>query len=437
MYRKTTLENGIRVLTEKLPGTRSVALGVLVDAGPRDEGPGQDGLAHLTEHLMFQGTGRRDAVQIARDMDVSGGQVGAFTTRDYTCYHATVLDDYLTYALDLFGDLLLNSTFPDEHLRREKQAILSEIAAGWDSPAERANNLLKAAVWPGHALGRPVAGTPETVSRLTREEVIYFVHENYLPGRLILAAAGSVEHDDFVAQVRDAFWRLLGGSRLGVPSQPVRHGALRVESRPLSQVYFCLGLPAFAYVHADRYVLHALNSLLGGGISSRLFRRVREERGLAYHIGSEYHAYRDDGLLVIEGSTTPECLLPVLALTLGEVGRLVTGEEPAGEEELWKVKMQIRGQHLIGGESTHTRMSRLLTQEFYFGHALPADEVLAAVEAVDAAALGRLADDLFRDALGSPALAIVGPDASEHYDLGSLEDLVAHTSSACGAASET
>jgi predicted Zn-dependent peptidase len=210
VYQQTTLENGIRVVTESMPEARSLSIGILIDAGPRDESPGQGGLAHLTEHALFQGTSSRDARQIARLMDLAGGQVGAFTTRDYTCFHATVLDDYRTYALDLFGDVLLNSTFPAEALERETQSILSEISAAWDAPFERAGQLLKALAWPNHPLGRPVAGWADTVAALTREDVIYFVHQNYLPNRLIIAAAGHVEHLDFVAQVRVAFWRLLG-----------------------------------------------------------------------------------------------------------------------------------------------------------------------------------------------------------------------------------
>jgi len=423
MYAKTTLANGIRVVTDTMPAVRSVSIGVLVDASPRDEAPEQSGLAHLIEHAMFQGTSSRDAMQIARLMDVAGGQMGAFTSRDYTCYCATVLDDYRTYALDLLGDILLNSLFPTESLEREKEAILREIAVGRDTPGERTHALLKAFAWSGHPLGRPVVGQPDTVRSLTREDVIYFVHEHYLPGRMIIAAAGSVEHDDFVAQVRDAFWRLLGQSEPRASTRPTYQTGVTMEHMPVSQAYFSLGVRACPYTHPDRYSLHALNSVLGGGISSRLFRRIREERGLVYHIGSEYHAYRDDGMLVIEGSTDPEYLAEVLDLTLAELGKLVNTDGPL-EDELWKAKMQIRGQHIIAAEDVYTRMSRLATQELYFGRHIPTDEILDQVETVNGHTIRRLAADTLRDTPHQIAVAIVGSDVSQRCSTSAVEELL-------------
>jgi predicted Zn-dependent peptidase len=432
MYRKTWLENGIRVVTEAVPQARSVALGVLIDAGPRDETPEQSGLAHLAEHVMFQGTSSRDALQIARLMDMAGGHTGAFTARDYTCYYATVLDDYRTYAIDLLGDILLNSTFPPDSVEREKQAVLREIDSVRDVPEGRVNNLLKAFGWPDHPLGRPVAGRPETVRRLTRADLIYFVHEHYLPNRLIVAAAGRVEHDDFVAQVRDAFWRLLGRAPAAGARSPGHRAGVVVEHCPLAQAYFALGVPAPPYQHGSRYGLHVLNTLLGGGVSSRLFRRIREERGLVYHIASEYHAYRDAGMLVVEGSTAPEHLRTVLGLTLAELWRVVACGGPPDDEEVWKAKMHLRGQHLLGAESTHTRMSRLATQELYFGRHLPTEEILAGIDAVDARGVQGLAEEFLGEALSRVTVAVVGPEAPQHYSARAVEDLLAEFSPAAG-----
>jgi predicted Zn-dependent peptidase len=262
--------------------------------------------------------------------------------------------------------------------------------------------------------------------------VIYFVHRHYLPDRLIIAAAGNVEHQDFVAQVRDAFWRMLGQSHAdanpgesAVSTRPRHQAGVAVEHRPVSQAYFSLGFRTYPYAHPHRYALHVLNSVLGGGISSRLFRRIREERGLVYHITSEYHAYRDDGMWIVEGSTSPEYLMPVLGLTLAELGKLITADEPIDDEELWKAKMQIRGQHLIAAEDAHTRMSRLITQEFYFGRYIPSDEILAQIEAVDGQMLQSLADEALVDALRQVTIAIVGPEAPQHYSVSSLEALLA------------
>jgi len=423
-YGKTVLENGIRVVTETIPQVRSVAMGFLIDASLRDEAPGQSGLAHVAEHAMFQGTSSRDALNIARLMDIMGGHVGAFTGRDYTCYHATVLDDYRTYALDLLGDILLNSIFPTDNLKREKEAILREIAAGQDTPAERGHMLLKASAWPDHPLGRPILGRPETVAALTRRDVIYFVHEHYLPDRLIIAAAGNVDHQDFVAQVRDGFWRMLGQSQPAPSPHLAYQAAVTIAHMEVSQAYFSLGVQVYPYAHPDRYTLHVLNNVLGRGISSRLYRRIREERGLVYHIGSEYHAYRDGGMWIIEGSTAPEYLMTVLRLTLTELLKLTTMEEPINDEELWKAKMQIRGEHIIAAEDTYTRMSRLASQEFYFGRHLPSDEILAQVEAVDGCMLQNLANEVLVDALRQATVAIVGPDSPEDYHVSEVEELL-------------
>jgi predicted Zn-dependent peptidase len=312
VYKKSTLEHGLRVVTEKMPGQRSISMGILINAGPRDESVEQVGLAHLVEHVMFCGTSSRNATQIARLIDEAGGHMGGFTARDYTCYSATVLDEYFTYALDLFGDILLNSIFPQKSIDREKNAILREIEASGDRPYERAHDLLKAFAWPDHPLGRSITGSIRTISSLTREDIIYFVNENYLPNRIIVSAAGNIHHDDFVAQVRDAFWRMMDQNQPATHSTPNYQSGVTVEHVPVSQVYFALGLRLFPYADPERYGFHMLNNILGGGISSRLFRRVREKRGLVYHISSEYHAYWDGGMLVIEGCTAPENILEVL-----------------------------------------------------------------------------------------------------------------------------
>ncbi len=425
LYQKTTMENGIRVVTETIPGLRSVAIGILIDAGPRDERPEKAGLAHLAEHLMFQGTSSRDENQIANLMDVGGGNFGGFTTRDYTCYFATVLDDYRTYAIDLLGDILLNSIFPPENIEREKTIILREIDRVRDTPYERAHMLLKASVWPGHPLGQAITGDPTTVRSLTREDVIYFVHNHYLPDRMIIAAAGNVEHQDFVAQVRDAFWRMKGSSRVVVNKMPSSRSGVMMEHASVSQAYFSVGIPTHPYASADRYSIHLINNLLGGGISSRLYRSIREERGLAYHIESEYHAYRDAGLLVIEGSTLPEYLLQVLALTFDELDQLLSGNKSVDAEELWKAKMHLRGQHLLAGENTNTRMSRLATQEFYFGEHIPSDEVLSRIDSPDHQDLQRFANETFSDVPGKAMIAIVGPEDADTYCSSSVSDLLA------------
>ncbi|MBA4191087.1 MAG: hypothetical protein C0467_24140 [Planctomycetaceae bacterium] len=426
MYRTATLENGVRVVTHTVPGLRSCTIGALLDVGPRDEPAELAGIAHLTEHLMFEGTSNRDGLSIARLIDTLGGQVGGFITRDYTCYAATVLDEYAPYVLDLFGDLLLNSTFPEECVAAQRGAIGRELATFADQPDRLVNDRLKSLVWPDHPLGRPVAGRAETVSRLTREDVIYFTHRTYMPDRIIVAATGGVEHDDFVAQVRDGFWRLIGEAGPRQIPRPRYNSGVELIRQPVQQAYFALAIPAPVYASPDRYGWHLLTTILGGGISSRLFREVRETRGLAFHIAAEYQAYSDAGLLVIEGATAPEDLTEVVSLAWSALCELANGTNPVTAEELWRAKMQLRGQHLLGGQDASTLFSRLVTQELYFGHAIATDVLQREIEAVDVAALGALAEPLM-DAVRSPALVVVAPE-TPNLTADRLHELLAPTS---------
>ena len=424
MYRRGSLENGLRIVTEHLPCSRSVSLGVLIDAGPQDDPAGLSGLAHLSEHALFQGTSGRSAFEIARLMDVAGGQMGAFTARDYTCFYANVLGEYLTYATELFGDMLLNSTFPNENIEREKQAVLREIGIASDAPMERVHHQLKQLMWPGQSLGHAVHGNAEDVERLTGDDVRGFVRRHYTPDRIIIAAAGNVEHESLVEQIRDGFWRLSGSHPARRAQRSRFRSGVMLDQSPVSQAYFAIGLEAPAYCAADRYRLFLLNSVLGGGMSSRLFRKLREERGLVYGISSELHAYRNAGAWVIEGSTAPEHLAAVVALAILELQQLATFEVPIDEEELWTAKMQVRGQHLLSADNAHTRMSRLATQELYFGRQIPESEILAAIEAVSVVDLWQTCRMRLLPAVDQLALSVTGPEASDCYSQESLEELL-------------
>jgi predicted Zn-dependent peptidase len=415
MYHKSTLENGIRVVTESMPSVRSVAMGIVVDAGLCNEQPQKNGLAHLVEHLMFQGTRNRDSLQIAHFMDEAGGRIGGFTTRDYTCYSATVLDDYRTFALDLLGDILLNSIFLPDDIEMEKETVLREIDAFFDQPDNRADALLKSHTWADHPLGRPIIGKRDTISAITRQDVTDYFNTNYQPDRLIVAAAGNLEHDDFVSQVRDAFWRMQAHPRQDTDCPLEYHAGIAVEYMPVTQTYFSIGIQAPHYSHRDRYGLHILNKIIGDGISARLFQKIRKEYGLVYHIGSEYQAYRDGGLLVIEGSTKPLCFQKVLGQTLAVLQGLINGDDPVQPEELLRAKSRIKGHHLIASEDTSTRMNRLATQEFYFGRHISTREIAEQIEAVDVKCLETITQQSLAGNLSKMAMAIVGPHNSERH----------------------
>lgn len=418
--RETVLDNGIRVVTETVPRVRSVSIGVLINAGPRNERPAQAGLAHFCEHLAFQGTSSRTSTEIARFMDSAGGGLGAFTSHDYTCYTATVLDDYCPFALELLGDILLNSTFPEERVSVERAAVICEIEGEADRPSARTRALMRELAWPGHALGRRVTGSVESVRGLTREDAIYFVHQHYVPSQVVIAAAGRLCHDDFVAAVRDGFWRLLGQSVDTPRSEPSTAGGVRIATQAASALaYFSLGLPAPAYADPDRYAMHVFTQLLGGGISSRLHRRVREERGWAYEISADCTAYRDAGLLTIEGSTSPDTLFPILHLIGDELARLAQGSG-LEDDDLQRTQAQISSQVLISGEDMHTRMSRLALQSFYFNRPITESEMLDGILRVDNAAVARVAARCL-GAGAAQALAVTGPASLADVLGGGLE----------------
>ena len=407
-YQKSVLENGLRVVSLEQPQARSVTLGLLAEAGSSAEPAHQRGLAHLLEHMIFQGTSNRDGLEIARLMDSAGGRMGAFTSRDYTCYYAQILADYLPYALDLFGDLLLNPVFDPDALEREKRAIQCEWQAGQDNPEQRVHEIMRGALWPEHALGRPILGTPDGLEHLQRDDLIYFLHSHYQPNRIIVAAAGRVGHDDFVAQVRDGFWRLLGERSATPVQRPVSQPALALQTAPLSQSYFSLGLEAAAFDSEDRVRLHVLNAILGSGISSRLFTRLREEMGLVYDAGSSYDAWRDAGLLTLEGSTTTEMLPVAVQALVSELGDLLDGSRPIEMEELHRAKVRLGAQIQLAAEDTHTLMSRLATQELYFGTHFDEAALLHDLEAVGHDTLQSWLMEHLAPALQRSSLAVLG-----------------------------
>jgi len=405
MYRKTVLDNGIRVITERMPGVRSLTIGLMLDVGSKDETAENNGVAHCIEHMLFKGTSSRDAATLGRMIDMAGGQLGAFTARDYTCLYAAVLDDYRTFALDIFGDILLHSQFEADALRREQSAIFQELDAGEEQPGKLAQELLKQAAWPGHALGRNIYGNRASVSSLTRETVLDFFGKNYGADRLIISAAGNLDHEDFAAQVNDALWALPSARQVARPTVgPDFQGSVTVRARESAHVYFALGAPAPVYTGPDRYATYVLNAILGAGMSSRLYRRMRDEAGWVYEIGSNYHPYGQAGLFLVEGFTTPENLLPVMEATVAELIQLLS--EPVTAEELWRAKEYLRGEILIGAEASNTRMSQLATQELYFGRFLPLEELVEGVRSISAEQIQALAAEMFQP--GRLAISTVG-----------------------------
>ncbi len=419
MQKCSTLDNQLRVVTESVPGSRSVAIGILVAAGPQNEQENKAGLAHLTEHGFFLGTSGRDSNAISRLVDETCGQVGAFTSRDYTCFHAHIMHDYRPFAWDLLGDMLLNSTFPEERILQERDVVLQELGISHDRPQSRLNDCLKRSIWPKHPLGRPVGGDPDSVSSLTREDVIYFAGQNYMPDRMVIAAVGDIDHEATVAEARDSFWRLLGTSQPEEQLPCDFESAVIMQTSEVSHAYFSIALPGRPYNSENRYGLHALDTLLGGGMSSRLYTQLRESLGLVYDVGSSYDAYKAAGTLMVEGVTSPEMLHQVVNVVMQQVAEIA--QDGVDEEELHRVKLQIRGRHQLASDSIHTRMSRLLTQEFYGRTTLAEESVLSAVDDLTRDDLQQEAQLLL--AANKRAIATIGP-ANNGLSTGELQEIL-------------
>ena len=409
--RRTTLPNGLLVLTERMPHVRSVSMGVWLDSGSRDETPELNGISHFIEHMVFKGTTTRSASQFAREVDSIGGNLDAFTGKETICFNIKVLDENVPVALDLLTDLVLHPTFAPEDIRKEQGVILEEIKMDEDNPDYLVHELFTQKFWPDDALGRPILGTTKTVSSFDQATVLNAYAERFTPHNMIFTAAGNLEHDSFVEQVEAAFASLSAasaGARLERTPPPVARPHITLKNKKsLEQVQFCLAVPSLPVADEQRFAAFLLNSILGGGMSSRLFQSVREERGLAYSIYSEMSPFRDTGSLAVYAGCAPDKTAEVLRLTLVEFTRL--REEPVPEEELTRARNQLKGNMIIGLESSSSRMSNLARQQMYYGRFFTADDITSAVDKVTAADVQALARQLLRaDALTLTLLGKLG-----------------------------
>ncbi|MBB5066831.1 pitrilysin family protein [Granulicella mallensis] len=396
--RKTTLPNGLLVLTERMPHFRSVSMGVWIDSGSRDEAPAVNGIAHFIEHMVFKGTTTRSAQQLAREVDSIGGNLDAFTGKETVCFNIKVLDENVPAALDLLTDLVLHPTFAPDDLAREQGVILEEIKMDEDNPDYLVHELFTQNFWKNDALGRPILGTAKTVSSFTQQIVFNEYARLFTPPNMVFSAAGNLDHDDFVAQVAQAFGSLSAssGSKLVRSAAPQAFPHITLKNKKsLEQVQFCLAMPSLEVSHPDRFTVHLLNSILGGGgMSSRLFQSIREERGLAYSIYSETNPFRDTGSLAVYAGCAIDKTREVLDLTLAEFSRMK--RELVSEEELKRVKDQSKGNMVLGLESSSSRMSNLARQQMYYGQFFSVEDLTAEVDQVSREDIQRLAQQLFQ-----------------------------------------
>ncbi len=405
--RKTVLPNGLLVLTESMPHLRSVSMGAWVGSGSRDEAPEVNGISHFVEHMVFKGTTSRSAQQIAREVDTIGGNLDAFTGKEMVCFNIKVLDENVAPALDVLADLVLHPTFTPEELTREQGVILEEIKMDEDNPDYLVHEVWTQNFWKGDALGRPILGTAKTVSSFNQQIVFDFYAGRFTPRNMVFSAAGNLEHDAFVAQVEKEFSSLAATGAAPatefVTPKATPHITLK-RKKSLEQVQFCLGVPAPPVNDARRYGVYLLNTMLGGGMSSRLFQTIREDQGLAYSIYSEMNPFRDTGSLCIYAGTSVDKTQTVLQLTLKELRRLK--EETVGDVELKRAKDQVKSNMIIGLESSGSRMTNLARQQMYFGRFFGIDEIMEEIEAVTTTDVQELAQELFQPEM--MALTLLG-----------------------------
>jgi len=388
------LPNGVRVLSERLPDMTSVTVGIWVENGSRYEADDQAGISHFLEHLFFKGTARRTAAQIAEEIDAVGGVLNAFTGKEYTCYYAKVLRDHLPLALDLLADIFTHSLFASEEIERERSVVIQEISEVEDRPDDYVHELFNLAFWPGHPLARPIAGSPATVSRFVRDDFLRFLDARYRPDRILVAAAGDLAHAHLLEVAARHFGTLSGSAPTAVGRPPEPRPGVSVHEKDLEQVHLCLGTPGIPQTDPERYAAHLLNVALGGGMSSRLFQEIRERRGKAYTVYSFLASYIDAGYAGVYVGTSPEWALEVVEVVRKELERVTRdGLTPV---ELTRVKNQMKGNILLGLETSDSRMSRIAKNAIYFGRDVTLDEVAAAVDAVTNDDVLRICHRLFQ-----------------------------------------
>lgn len=410
MIRVSQLPNGLTVATDRMEGVETASLGVWVNAGTRHEHPEVNGVSHLLEHMAFKGTRRRSARAIAEEMDAVGGQLNAYTSREHTAYYAKMLKEDVPLAVDVIADILQHSTLDPDELAREQEVVVQEIGQALDTPDDIIFDHFQATAYPGQALGRPVLGTAELVRGMGRDVLFGYMSENYSGRRMILSAAGNIEHDQMLALADKLFDSLPPDNP--VPGERARYagGDFR-EARDLEQVHVMLGFDGIGYQDPDYYAASVLSTLLGGGMSSRLFQEVREKRGLVYSIYSYTSSYDDGGLFAIYAGTGEDEVTELIPVVCDEVMKVTQAVEA---DELQRARAQLKASILMSLESTSARCEQLARQLLVYGRPVPASEMVSRIEAVDAATVQRVARRVF----ASPTtFTAVGPlEKVEGYD---------------------
>src|SRR5215831_8005516 len=401
---RMVLPNGLIVLSEEMPHIRSISIGIWIKSGSRDEAPEFNGISHFTEHMVFKGTTSRSAQRIAREVDSIGGNMDAFTGKETICFNIKVLDEHLPVAIDILSDLVLHPVFDPKDVVREKGVILEEIKMDEDNPDYLVHEIFTQNFWKDHPLGKPILGTKETVRSFEQARLFDFYGQRFAPNNMIISAAGNLNHSRFMELIKERFAGLKKVSNgFHQPAPAVTPRVIIRNKKSLEQVQLCMGVPSHPISHEKRYVSYVLNTILGGGMSSRLFQKIREEQGLVYSIYSDLNPYRDTGCLTVYAGTSLESTQNVVNSILAEFRELKSDHIPA--EELRRAKDQLKGSLMLSLESSASRMSNLARQQMYFERFFSLDEIIAQIEAVTAEELLEMSNQLFqRDKIAVTAL---------------------------------
>ncbi|WP_064093664.1 M16 family metallopeptidase [Rossellomorea aquimaris] len=404
MIRKYTCKNGLRIVLEEIPTVRSVAIGIWIGTGSRNETKQNNGVSHFLEHMFFKGTKTKSAREIAESFDSIGGQVNAFTSKEYTCYYAKVLDNHADYALHTLSDMFFNSTFVEDEMTKEKNVVYEEIKMYEDTPDDIVHDLLSKAVYEEHPLGYPILGTEETLHSFNQDKLKQYMYDMYTPDQVVVSVAGNVD-ESFIKEVENLFGSFEGGKGPEEREKPAFHYNKLARKKDTEQAHLCLGFNGLQIGHSDIYNLIVLNNVLGGSMSSRLFQEVREQRGLAYSVFSYHSAYEDSGMVTIYGGTGAnqlDQLFETMDTTLQELKR-----DGITSKELTNSKEQLKGNLMLSLESTNSRMSRNGKNELLLKRHRTLDEIVEEIDGVTMERVNQLAIDIFTD---DYALSLISPD---------------------------
>ncbi|MFC5463716.1 M16 family metallopeptidase [Lederbergia graminis] len=404
MLKKHKCQNGVRVVLETIPTVRSVAIGIWIGTGSRDETASNNGISHFLEHMYFKGTKTRSAREIAESFDSIGGQVNAFTSKEYTCYYAKVLDNHALYALDVLADMFFNSTFNDDELEKEKNVVLEEIKMYEDTPDDIVHDMLSKAAYETHSLGYPILGTEGTLATFTSDSLREYIHDMYTPDNVVISIAGNIE-EDFIEHIEKYFGTFVRGNKQNADIAPEFHLNKVIKQKETEQAHLCIGFEGLPIGHKNIYDLMIMNNIFGGSMSSRLFQEVREEKGLAYSVFSYHSSFKDTGLVTIYGGTAANQMDELFSTIQNTLDKLKNNG--ITDKELKNSKEQIKGNLMLGLESTNNRMSRNGKNELLLNRHRTLDDMIEDIDKVTIDSVNEMARKIFTE---DYTVAIISPD---------------------------